>query len=123
METLIAFFRNLGSLAIIDGTLVSQRQFVSGDITAAEAALARQQGLKPAWRIGDTENRALRAIELQAGDRLVMQGQYAPCPTCQNAMTQRAASTGAEIQYRYLDNAGRVRVWSAQQGGYIFAEF
>jgi hypothetical protein len=38
-------------------------------------------------------------------------------------MIARSASSGAEIQYRYLNKAGNLFVWSAQQGGYAYAGF
>ena len=106
-----------------EGNLISQRQFVSGNLSAKELELAQQQGLAEPWRIGDTENRALRAMDLQAGDTLVFDGQFAPCESCQSAMINRAMETGAEVQYRFLDSAGNVRIWSAQQRGYIYAGF
>jgi autotransporter-associated beta strand protein len=106
-----------------NGELISERQFMSGELTDSELALAREMGVEPEWRIGDTENRVVRAIELQEGDRLVLHGQFAPCESCQAAMMEKALTSGAEIQYRYLNRANQLRVWSAQQGGYIFGEF
>jgi hypothetical protein len=106
-----------------DGILAVQRQFVSGNLSAGELELAEQQGLAVPWRIGDTENRALRAIDLQPGDILLFDGQFAPCGSCQSAMINRSMESGAEIQYRFLDSAGNVRIWSAQQGGYIYGGF
>jgi hypothetical protein len=104
-------------------SLLSQRQFVSGNLSADEFELAAQQGLSQPWRIGDTENRAMRAIDLQPGDTLVLDGQFAPCASCQAAMIDNSITTGAEIQYRFLDSAGNVQIWSARQGGYIYAGF
>jgi len=103
-----------------NGDAIDQRQFVSGDLTPEEIALGRQTGI--GWRIGDTENRALRAMadDLQPGDRLRFDGFFEPCPDCQKTMIDYARRHGVEIEYRYLDSANRVRVWSAQQGGYIY---
>jgi len=72
-----------------NGELVSQRQFVSGNISPEEFALAWEQGLTQPWRVGDTENRAMRAIGLQPGDNLILDGQLEPCGWCQTAMINR----------------------------------
>jgi hypothetical protein len=114
---------NLLTKTYRDGKVVSQRQFVTGDLTIEEKVLATETGTKPAWRIGDTENRAVRALDLQKGDLAIFQGEIAPCEACQAAMREKSLATGAEIQYRYLTANGKVRVWSAQQNGYIFAEY
>lgn len=114
---------NLTAHLYRDGELVSQRQFVSGDISAEEYALARQQGLSQPRRIGDTENRALRAIDLEEGDTLVLEGQRPPCQWCQEAMINRSLETAAEIQYRFLDSRGNTFIWSARQGGLVYAGF
>jgi hypothetical protein len=114
---------NLVASLYRDGNLISERQFASGDPSAGELQIAQQQGLAEPWRIGDTENRAIRAIDLQPGDSLVLDGQFTPCESCQSAMISRSMETGAEIQYRFLDHAGNVWIWSAQQGGYIYAGY
>jgi hypothetical protein len=38
-------------------------------------------------------------------------------------MMNRTVASGAEIQYRFMDETGNMRVWSAQQRGYIYAGF
>ncbi|WP_437582058.1 hypothetical protein [Sorangium sp. So ce887] len=45
-----------------------------------------------------TEARIAR-IPLQAGDTMIIQGQYPPCPSCKGAMRNTASSSGAEIHY------------------------
>ena len=106
-----------------DDVLISQRQFVSGNISSGEFALAREQGLTQLWRVGDTESRAIRTINLQSRDNLVLDGQLEPCEWCQSAMIKRSVESGAEIQYRFLDETGNTRIWSARQRGYIYAGF
>lgn len=113
---------NLVTKQYRNGELISERQWVSGELTDAEKALAKHQGVTPEWRIGDTENRALRAITLRRGDKLVLEGQWAPCDSCKSAMRRRYRATGVDIQYRYLSSDGSVRVWSARENGFIFVE-
>jgi len=45
-----------------------------------------------------TEARAVR-IPLQAGDTMIIEGQYPPCPSCKGAMNNAARAAGAEIHY------------------------
>jgi hypothetical protein len=109
---------NLVARLMRNGTLIDERQFVSGELTPEEIELGRQQGI--GWRIGDTENRAIRVMDIQEGDVLSLHGQFEPCATCQQTMINRAMETGAEIEYHFLDNANQLRIWSAQQQGYIY---
>lgn len=66
----------------------------SGGMTAEEAAL----GFPRSSLVTHAEARAMR-IPLQAGDTMIIQGQYPPCPSCKGAMRNTASSSGAEIHY------------------------
>jgi hypothetical protein len=102
------------------GKVVGQRQFVCGDLSPEEIALGKSSGL--GWRIGDTENRALRSMasDVKAGDRLRFSGDFEPCPSCQKTMVDFAKKHNVQIDYAYVDRANRARVWSANQGGYVY---
>ncbi|WP_437570523.1 RHS repeat-associated core domain-containing protein [Sorangium sp. So ce542] len=70
----------------------------SGAMTTEEAAL----GFPRSSLATHTEARAAR-IPLQAGDTMIIQGQYPPCPSCKGAMKNAASSSGAEIHYLWKD--------------------
>lgn len=69
-------------------------------MTAEERAL----GFPRSSLATHTEARAAR-IELKQGDVMIIEGQYAPCPSCKGAMNRAASASGAEIYYYWLDLA------------------
>lgn len=103
-----------------NGEIVDSRQFVSGNLTEDEITRGRVSGI--GWRVGDTENRALRAMvdDFQPGDRVMFDGFFEPCPDCQQMMMDYSRLHQIDIRYRFLDSANRVRIWSGQQVGYIY---
>jgi hypothetical protein len=49
------------------------------------------------------------ASDLMPGDRLIFDGQFAPCPDCQDEMTRYARHMGIVIEYRYFDSRGKAK--------------
>lgn len=47
---------------------------------------------------------------------MLIEGEYAPCPSCKGKMNARAAETGAEIEYRWAED-GETKSWKANSGG------
>jgi Pput_2613-like deaminase len=72
-------------------------QLTSGNMTAQEAALGYPRNSLATH----TEARAVRRPELQAGDHLVIDGQYDPCSSCQRAMFTASRWLGITIEYRW----------------------
>jgi uncharacterized protein YukE len=78
-----------------DGKTIVDERITSGGMTREEAALGFPQSVKAAH----TEARAMRNYPLQPGDKMVIRGQYRPCPSCKGAMNQAAKTHGASIRY------------------------
>jgi hypothetical protein len=74
-----------------------QLRLASGNMTPEEAAL----GFPRSTLATHTEARAVRQVQLQAGDRMIIQGKYPPCPSCKGAMNKSAIESGAEIVYTW----------------------
>jgi RHS repeat-associated protein len=94
------------------GNVTFQDGFQSGNMTPEEAAL----GFPQSTLATHTEARAVSQVPLNPGDSMLIEGQYAPCPTCKGRMNTRAAETGASIKYTWPQN-GEVKSWSANSGG------
>jgi hypothetical protein len=75
-------------------------------MTAEESAL----GFPRSTLATHTEARAVR-VPMQRGDVMIIQGQYAPCPSCKGAMNRAARETGATIHYLWEN-----QVWTAGGG-------
>ena len=90
--------------------LVSREPYRSGNMTPQEAGLPFPQNTLATH----TENRAARNTPLQAGDVMVIHGQYAPCPSCRGAMNTAATTSGARVIYTWTDETGHHR-WEAGQ--------
>lgn len=85
--------------------------WVSGSQTPHERALQDGYGRTLATH---TEQRAIRHYQndVGPGDRVVVQGHYSPCPSCQVGMRHMHAQTGADVEYRYRDETtGMERTW------------
>lgn len=81
-----------------DGTEVTQL-FRSGQMTPEEKAL----GFPQSSLATHTEARAVRELELQQGDQMLIAGQYPPCTSCRGAMNRAASDSGAAIRYTWPD--------------------
>jgi hypothetical protein len=82
-----------------NGQQVVKQTVESGNMTAAEKAL----GFPRSSLATHTEARAVTKIPLQAGDEMVIKGQYSPCPSCKGAMNTAASQSGARIIYTWPD--------------------
>lgn len=82
-----------------NGRVVSQRTIASGNMTPQEKAL----GFPRSALATHTENRAMRNPALRPGDKVVLKGQYRPCPSCKGAMN-RAAADGVHVEYHWPDS-------------------
>lgn len=82
-----------------NGEVVSQQTLRSGNMTPDEAAL----GFPRSTLATHTEARAVRSTSLEAGDDMLISGQYPPCPSCKGAMNQATRSSGASITYQWPD--------------------
>ncbi|NUQ76264.1 MAG: hypothetical protein HUU21_22215 [Polyangiaceae bacterium] len=80
-----------------NGQQVIKQTVESGNMTAAEKAL----GFPRSSLATHTEVRTVTKIHLQAGDEMVIKGQYSPCPSCKGAMNKAASQTGAKIIYTW----------------------
>jgi hypothetical protein len=89
-----------------------QNTFQSGGMTPDEAAL----GFPQSTLATHTEARATSQVPLDPGDSMLIEGQYAPCPSCKGKMNARAAETGADIQYTWPED-GEMKSWAANSGG------
>ena len=83
-----------------NGEEVYSGVFKSGNMTPEEAAL----GFPRSSLATHTEARAVRQVSLQAGDSMLIKGQYPPCPSCKGAMNKAARSSNADIKYTWNDN-------------------
>jgi hypothetical protein len=88
-----------------DGEEVFSGVFKSGNMTPEEAAL----GFPRSSLATHTEARAVRQVPLQAGDQMLIKGQYPPCPSCKGAMNRTAREAGADITYTWDD-----KMWVAR---------
>ena len=86
-----------------DGHIAYAGTLSSGGMTAKEAAL----GFPRSTLATHTEARASR-LPLVAGDTMIIEGQYSPCPTCRGVMNKASQTSGAEIHYLWED-----KMWSA----------
>jgi hypothetical protein len=86
-----------------NGEEVINRPYVSGNMTPEEAAL----GFPRSSLATHTEARSMRELDLQAGDTVVIRGQYSPCPSCKGAMNRAAADSGASITYEWPEGIWR----------------
>ncbi|MFL6110676.1 MAG: hypothetical protein ACJ786_04915, partial [Catenulispora sp.] len=84
---------------------VWRQDLTSGNMTAQEAAV----GYPRNTLLTHTESRAVRQAALQPGDVMTIMGQYNPCQSCQQAMREAAARTGATINYRWMGGAETFR--------------
>jgi Pput_2613-like deaminase len=82
-----------------EGEEVFSGTFTSGGMTPEEAAL----GFPRSSLATHTEARAVRQVPLQAGDEMLIEGSYPPCPSCKGAMNQAARNSGARITYTWDD--------------------
>ena len=80
-----------------NGQQVVKQTVESGNMTAAEKAL----GFPRSSLATHTEVRAVTKIPLQAGDEMMIKGQYSPCPSCKGAMNTAASQSGARIIYTW----------------------
>jgi RHS repeat-associated protein len=94
------------------GNTKFQDTFQSGNMTPEESAL----GFPQSSLATHTEARATSQVPLEAGDSMLIEGQYPPCPSCKGKMNARAADTGADIKYTYPED-GELKSWSANSGG------
>lgn len=91
---------------VLDGSkvtrnLLQQTQLKSGSMTAAEKAA----GFPRSTLLTHTENRAMRLPTITRGTFVVIEGQYAPCPSCRNEMRKTAVARNATIAYRWEGRA------------------
>jgi hypothetical protein len=80
-----------------NGEPVVQQTFKSGNMSEEEKAL----GFPQSTLATHTEARAVRDVELQPGDEMVIKGEYPPCPSCKGRMNFAARSQGAKITYEW----------------------
>jgi RHS repeat-associated protein len=74
-------------------------------------------------RVGDTEQKALRRVELKPGETLEIKGWHPPCPYqcgCHTIMEDTAITTGADIHYTAVSPSGeQSERWYQGGVGYI----
>jgi len=80
-----------------DGNVVSQETVKSGGMTPDEAKL----GFPKSSLATHTEARAVRSSSLSPGDKMIIKGQYPPCPSCKGRMSSAARESGATIEYHW----------------------
>lgn len=88
-----------------NGEIVHRQQFRSGNMTPEEKAL----GFPKSVQATHTENRAMRQLDMQSGDKVTLDGQYSPCSTCKGAMNGAVRDKGVSVQYNWPEgtwNAG-----------------
>lgn len=87
-----------------NGQVVERQVLRSGNMTAAEKAL----GFPRSTLATHTENRATRQIPLEAGDHMLIRGQYSPCNSCKGAMNRAVREKGVSITYSWGN-----QIWKA----------
>lgn len=82
-----------------DGHVTHADTIKSGNMTPEEAAL----GFPNAQKAAHAEARAVK-YPLRKGDTMIIEGQYAPCPSCKGKINEAVRQTGATIIYKWGDN-------------------
>jgi RHS repeat-associated protein len=85
-----------------NGQIVFADTIQSGNMTPGEAAL----GFPKKTLATHTEARTARGVTfpfLEAGDTVIMEGDYKPCNSCKGAMNRAAVNTGAQFFYLWED--------------------
>jgi RHS repeat-associated protein len=94
------------------GNTKLQDTFQSRNMTPEEAAL----GFPKSSLATHTEARATSQVPLEAGDSMLIEGQYPPRNSCKGKMNARSLEAGADIEYRWTEE-GQLRSCSAKGGG------